>query len=120
MWARAGSTEWVDELGILIDNCFDRNNLYNDLPDSRRAAFFMHPPRLRRETSLRATKGYSRLKVRCLSTQNHYGLQTDARVDGGATMGRAREGPLAIFVGEECATSRDRRKRNRRCMSKIG
>jgi len=67
---RAGSTEWVDELGILIYDCFDRSNLYIDLPDSRRAAFFMHPPRLRRGTSLRATEGYSRLKVRCLSTQN--------------------------------------------------
>jgi len=79
---RAGSTEWVDELGSLVDDCLDRNNLYNDLPDSGRAAFFMHPPRLRRGTSLRATEGYSRLKVRCLSMQNHYGLQTDARDDG--------------------------------------
>jgi len=80
---RADSTEWVDELGMLIDDCFDRNNLYNDLPDSRRAAFFMHPPRLRRGTSLRSTEGCSRLKVRWLSTQNRYGLQTDARVDTG-------------------------------------
>jgi len=79
---RVGSTEWVDELGILIDDYLDRNNLYNDIPDTRRAAFSMHPPRLRRGTSLRATEGYSRLTVRCLSTQNHYGLQTDARVDG--------------------------------------
>ena len=82
MGHRAGSTEWVDELGILIDDCFDRSNLYNDLPDSGRAAFFMHPPRLRRGTSLHSTEGYPRRKVRCLSTQNHYGLQTDARVDG--------------------------------------
>ena len=117
---RAGSTEWVDELAILIDDCFDRNNFYNDLPDSRRAAFFMHPPRLRRRTSLRTTQGYSQLKVRYLSTQNRYGPQTDARVDGWATMGRAREGPLAIFVEEECATSCDRRKRDRQCTSKIG
>jgi len=79
---RAGSTEWVDELGIMIDDYFDRNDLYNDLPDSGRAVFFMRPPRLRRGTSLRATEGYSRRKVRCLSTQNHYWLQTDARVDG--------------------------------------